>query len=259
METQNYIFISNAFSRYGAGCLEILVEKGEAPSFIVGLNRVAKKPKQGSILSKFTLDELLRYGSLVLLRKFSLLDSETTSRYFLEDGAKRYGIPYAEVRSLNSESTRELLEKQKLGFVVVCSLSQIVGKKTLQLLPIFNLHPGGLPENQGANPIERSVLLGHRYVAASLHRMTEEIDKGTVYSRVERSIEACFCWSCVMKSAIEAGAEAIAQFLVAQRENSLHSENSSGDGTYYPKVSLGEKYLARFKLGYRFVYRRFTA
>ncbi len=259
MEEQDYIYVSNSFSRYGASWLAAIGRKGTGPRCVIGLNQKSSKSQGGSIFAKFTVDEILRYASLILLRKNSLLPAKVASQYFLADAAKLQGIPYVEVATLNADSTRALIEEQAAQAVLVCSLSQIIGKKTLALLPIYNLHPGGLPENRGANPIERSVLLGHEYVAASLHRMTAKVDQGEVYSRSERDIKACFCWSCVMKSAIEAGTEAIEMFLGAWRTQSLNAKSQADGAAYYPKVTLGEKYLARIKLGYRFVYRRFTA
>ncbi len=258
MSTQPYIYISNSFSRYGASCLGELVQSGMGPEYVLGLKKVNKNSSPLDVVKKFTLDEIIRYAYVVVGSKLFLLSSRTSASYFLEDAAKRNGIPYQEVPTLNSRATRELLSAYPVKAAVVCSLSQILGEKTLQVLPVYNLHAGGLPDNRGANPIERSVLLGHQSVAVAVHRMTKNIDEGEIYTLREADITSCFRWSCVMKSSIQAAAEAIGAFLVDWREDRLEGQSQAGQGAYYPKVTLREKYLARIVLGYRFVYRRIT-
>lgn len=52
----------------------------------------------------------------------------------------------------------------------------IVKKKTIDIIDIFNIHPGDLHTNRWNNPLEYSLINNDEYITISLHKISEKID-----------------------------------------------------------------------------------
>lgn len=52
----------------------------------------------------------------------------------------------------------------------------IVKKKTIDIIDIFNIHPGDLHTNRWNNPFEYSLINNDEYITISLHKISEKID-----------------------------------------------------------------------------------
>jgi len=81
-----------------------------------------------------------------------------------------------------------LLNKLQIKNILMYQFKYIIPSILTKKFNIFNIHPGSLFHNRGANPIVWSILLGERETYLSLHKIDEKIDAGFLISEVKITI-----------------------------------------------------------------------
>lgn len=115
---------------------------------------------------------------------------------------KEYKIDYMITSNINSKETANILKDNDIYLACICSLHQII-KPGIFSIPkdgMINLHPSYLPYYQGPNPWYWMIKNGEKEFGASIHFITEEIDKGTIISREKISLENCIDGNIIFNS-----------------------------------------------------------
>lgn len=104
--------------------------------------------------------------------------------------AEQFGIPYyvwsIEKDHSNKEEVEkaemELLEKEKISFIVLARYMQVISEDMIQKYPhhIINIHHSFLPAFIGANPYRQAYERGVKIIGATCHYVTEELDAGPI-------------------------------------------------------------------------------
>lgn len=83
----------------------------------------------------------------------------------------------------NKQELLEILQKNKVDFLVVIAYGMILSKDMLKTARIaaINVHPSLLPKYRGASPIHETLLNGDSITGISIMKMTEKMDEGDIY------------------------------------------------------------------------------
>jgi formyltetrahydrofolate deformylase len=111
-----------------------------------------------------------------------------------EDDAKRYNIPFVHlpVNKDNREEMAikqlELLEEQKIDFIVLARYMQIIPESIIGAYSnkIINIHHSFLPSFPGAKPYHQAFDKGVKITGATAHFVTAELDEGPI---IEQDIQ----------------------------------------------------------------------
>ncbi|MDD2941674.1 MAG: formyltransferase family protein [bacterium] len=259
--SKDYIFISNCISEYGAACLDGLIRAGLPPTSVIGLKRTGSKQGILKIISRFTVGEIVNGVFVTALLNSPFADSgivkKVFDRYSIRMLTDKYSIAYHEVSSLNSLSSREHLTQRSEELVLVCSLSQILKEKTLILKQFVNIHPGALPDNKGATPIEWSVLYGDGNLSATVHEMTPGVDEGDIYLAASESIKRVSSWKGVRNVAKKLMIRSACEFITLWRQGKVAAKPQERGGVYNTRFNALDKYKVRIKIVYDSLNRRF--
>lgn len=104
--------------------------------------------------------------------------------------AEQFNIPYY-VWSINKDHSNkdeveaaemELLEKEKINFIVLARYMQVVTDNMIAKYPhhIINIHHSFLPAFIGANPYNQAYQRGVKIIGATSHYVTAELDAGPI-------------------------------------------------------------------------------
>lgn len=96
-----------------------------------------------------------------------------------EAHAKYSHIPFYVVRD-NDELAAVLSECSDVTCFLMNACPIILNDKTLDKMPVFNIHPGDLRHNRGHQPHMWTILLGETESRIVLHEVTPKIDDGVV-------------------------------------------------------------------------------
>ncbi|WP_282017955.1 formyltetrahydrofolate deformylase [Salegentibacter mishustinae] len=146
------------------------------------------KPRMAVFVSKYDhclYDILSRYKSNELEVDIPLIISNHID---LEHVAQSFGIPFyhnpvtAGNREKAAESQLELLQKEKVDFIVLARYMQIIPKSLIAAFPnrIINIHHSFLPAFAGAKPYHLAYKRGVKIIGATSHYVTEELDAGPI-------------------------------------------------------------------------------
>lgn len=101
---------------------------------------------------------------------------------------KQFNIPF-EVIPVNRENKTEmeqrefeLLEKNKIDFIVLARYMQVLSEEFIKRYPnrIINIHHSFLPAFVGAKPYHRAFERGVKLIGATSHYVTTELDAGPI-------------------------------------------------------------------------------
>jgi methionyl-tRNA formyltransferase len=98
--------------------------------------------------------------------------------------AERFGIPYRTIDSVRGDEFEAWV--RSFDPDVVLSANSLIFPESLLAVPriaTINRHTGLLPSYGGLLPVFRAIQRGERWVGASVHVMTPEIDGGPVIAR----------------------------------------------------------------------------
>ena len=129
------------------------------------------------ILSRYKSNELKVYIPLII-----------SNHKDLEQVAQNFGIPFhhipvtAKTKEKAAEIQLELLQKEKVDFIVLARYMQIIPKSLIASFPnrIINIHHSFLPAFAGAKPYHLAYKRGVKIIGATSHYVTEELDAGPI-------------------------------------------------------------------------------
>jgi formyltetrahydrofolate deformylase len=98
-------------------------------------------------------------------------------------GIKFCYIPITQENKESNEAVElELLEKERIDFIVLARYMQILGKSFIDKYPnrIINIHHSFLPAFPGAKPYHSAHKRGVKIIGATSHFVTTELDEGPI-------------------------------------------------------------------------------
>ena len=147
-----------------------------------------ERPKMAVFVSKYDhclYDILGRYRSGELDVDIPMIISNHKD---LEPIARSFDVPFQHVPVLKDKKEEaekkhlELLQKEKVNFIVLARYMQIIPKNLIQAFPnrIINIHHSFLPAFAGAKPYHSAYKRGVKIIGATSHYVTEELDAGPI-------------------------------------------------------------------------------
>ena len=98
-------------------------------------------------------------------------------------GLKFYYVPITKENKLKQEQNHlEILEENKIDFIVLARYMQIIGKELINNYQhkIINIHHSFLPAFVGAKPYHAAYERGVKIIGATAHYVTEDLDAGPI-------------------------------------------------------------------------------
>lgn len=129
-------------------CLKKLIEKGYRPGVVITHKNYERE--------KLSENFYIPVEKLCRTNKIKLIQSDNPAEFISELENYDVGICVGYMKILK----KDLIDKAKYG--------------------IFNLHCGKLPEYRGRAPISRTIMNGDLELIATLHKMDEGIDSGSI-------------------------------------------------------------------------------
>lgn len=148
----------------------------------------SNKPRMAIMVSKMShclYDILSRYHSGEWEVEIPLIISNHPD---LESVARQFNIPFhvfpinKENKAEQEKKEMELLEKNKISFVVLARYMQIVSEQFIARYPnkIINIHHSFLPAFPGAKPYHSAYERGVKIIGATSHYVTADLDQGPI-------------------------------------------------------------------------------
>lgn len=146
------------------------------------------KPKMALFVTKLShclFDILSRVSSGEWNVEIPLIISNHT---FLEDIAKRFGIPFHHIpitkenKEEQEKKTLKILADDNVSFIVLARYMQIVSEQFISHYPnkIINIHHSFLPAFPGARPYHSAFERGVKIIGATSHYVTKDLDQGPI-------------------------------------------------------------------------------
>ena len=149
------------------------------------------KPRVAIFVSKYAhcfFDILSRYEAKELDIEIPLIISNHLK---FEDYAKRFDIPFHHFpinKKNKQEMEREeiaLLKENNIDLIILARYMQILSNQMTEAFPrqIINIHHSSLPAFAGANPYGAAFKRGVKFMGATSHYVTEELDEGPIIAQ----------------------------------------------------------------------------
>ncbi len=151
----------------------------------------AHKPKMGIFVSKYSHcihDILSRYESGEWDIEIPLIISNHDK---FEKLAQQHNIPFYHF-PITKENKQEqekkeiaILKRNKVDFVILARYMQILSPQLIDAFPmkIINIHHSSLPAFAGANPYKAAYERGVKFMGATAHYVTEDLDEGPIIAQ----------------------------------------------------------------------------
>jgi len=105
--------------------------------------------------------------------------------------AKQHDIPFHHfpiTKDTKQEQERkeiELMQKHHVDFVLLARYMQILSSQLIDAYPmkIINIHHSSLPAFAGANPYKAAYVRGVKFMGATAHYVTEDLDEGPIIAQ----------------------------------------------------------------------------
>lgn len=145
-------------------------------------------PRMAIFVSKYAhcfFDVLSRYESREWDVDIPLIISNHDK---FEHIAERYKIPFYHLpitkanKAEQEQKQLEILKEHKIDFIILARYMQIVTSTVIDQYPnqIINIHHSSLPAFAGANPYGAAFKRGVKFMGATAHYVTEELDAGPI-------------------------------------------------------------------------------
>ncbi len=105
--------------------------------------------------------------------------------------AEKFNIPYFHIpkskdnKSQQEEKELSLLKEHKIDLIILARYMQILSGKFIVEYPerIINIHHSSLPAFPGSNPYKSAYIRGVKFMGATAHYVTEELDAGPIINQ----------------------------------------------------------------------------
>lgn len=155
------------------------------------LHLSSSKPRVAIFVSKYPhciYDLLSRYESGEWNIEIPLIISNHEK---FADLAARFGIPFHHIpitkeRKLEQEKKEiALIKEHNIDLVVLARYMQILSSQMTEAFPmkIINIHHSSLPAFAGANPYKAAFKRGVKFMGATAHYVTEDLDEGPIIAQ----------------------------------------------------------------------------
>ncbi|WAB82788.1 methionyl-tRNA formyltransferase [Microcella daejeonensis] len=150
--------------------------------------------------------------------------------------AERHGIPVVEAARL-ADVQAELLELE-VDLGVIVAYGGLVRAPLLQWprLGWINLHFSLLPAWRGAAPVQRAIMAGEERTGATVFQLTEGLDEGDWYARLEEPIGAHRTAGALLESLSNSGAALTARVVDELAAGTAVARPQEGEVTLAPKL-----------------------
>lgn len=150
-----------------------------------------RKPRIALFVSKYAhcfLDILSRYESGEWKVEIPLIISNHEKFNYVAD---RYDIPYHYMpitKATKQEQERkqiELLKESNVDLIILARYMQILSSTMIDEYPnqIINIHHSSLPAFAGANPYKAAYTRGVKFMGATAHYATADLDEGPIIAQ----------------------------------------------------------------------------
>ena len=110
--------------------------------------------------------------------------------------AESFHVPYhysevtPEIKAEVEEQTRELLDRERIDFVVLARYMQVLSAEFVERYPnrIINIHHSFLPAFAGGRPYHQAHERGVKLIGATAHYVTAELDQGPIIAQDVASV-----------------------------------------------------------------------
>lgn len=150
--------------------------------------------------------------------------------------AERHGIPVVEAARLADVQEELLALEVDLGVIV--AYGGLVRAPLLQWprLGWINLHFSLLPAWRGAAPVQRAIMAGEERTGATVFQLTEGLDEGEWYARLEEPIGAHRTAGALLESLSHSGAALTARVVDELAAGTAVARPQQGEVTLAPKL-----------------------
>lgn len=114
-----------------------------------------------------------------------------SGRAYLDDLARRHGVPLLKVGSINDPEVPAALERHRIDWLFIIGWSQIAGEAVLggPTHGCIGMHPTLLPQGRGRASIPWAILKGLDRTGVTMFRLDAGVDTGDVIARGEIPID----------------------------------------------------------------------
>lgn len=135
-------------------------------------------------LGKSCIEEIVRIGGrlhLIITLPDDYL-TEKSGRVFLDEIAKKEGIPLLKVRSINQQNAVEAIKEKRIDWLFIIGWSQIAGKELLEAVNkgCIGMHPTLLPEGRGRAAIPWAIIKGLEKTGVTMFKLDQGVDTGEI-------------------------------------------------------------------------------
>ena len=129
--------------------------------------------------------------------------------------AEANNIPLLQARKIKTQEFFETIASYEPDFVVTAAYGRILPSRILNLAKFdaVNVHGSLLPKFRGASPVQATLLACEKTTGVTIVRMTEELDAGPMYKRVEYVIPDGMRSDELMLELAKLGAQALPKVL----------------------------------------------
>ena len=139
----------------------------------------------------------------------------------LDELAEMNKIPFIEVQHINSPKSKEFMNKLKPDYLISCFLLQIIDKEVLGIPKkgSINVHPSLMQKHRGTFTSFWAILKNWKKSGATVHHMTEKLDKGMVILQRHFFVHPSDTIYSVNKKSARLGANLLVKALVKLKNN----------------------------------------
>lgn len=105
--------------------------------------------------------------------------------------AEKFGIPYFHIeksktnKAVQEKKELKLLKEHNVDLIILARYMQILSSEFITHYPekIINIHHSSLPAFPGSNPYKSAYVRGVKFMGATAHYVTEELDAGPIINQ----------------------------------------------------------------------------
>lgn len=146
--------------------------------------------------------------------------------YFdIDEMAEFHNIPFLKVRDINSRKSKNFMRELHPNYLVSCFLLQIVDREVLAIpeKESINVHPALIQEHRGTFSSFWILLKNWKKSGATVHFMTEKVDKGMVILQKRFFVHPSDTIYCINKKSSQLGARLLIKALIKLKTGGVKS------------------------------------